>query len=403
MTRPFIEPVGHSPLGGSSMDRAIKCPGSVPLSFGIEDDHDDTFSGPGTAAHHLSEQLLKPMVTPEAWRWIGVPIKVGDMQDAVTVDKEMADALQLYVEFINDNFPDRNQGNSGVETFIHCPTIHQYFWMATDFWYLDELKRRLTVADFKYGAGIVVEAEGNVQLRYYACGVMEKFDLWDKVDSITLWIAQPRGWHFDGPFREWTITTEELQAWLEDELIPAMDKALVSRDTTPGEHCRFCPVAGRQCPSMLALTEEMMKMIDEFQLSTEGQAKPLTVEQISRFAVMEDALKVASKHVGKASFGALQAGQSITNRKLVAKQTHREWRDEKAEKALVKQFGDEAYEDRKLKSPAQIEGLPGGVEFVTKHAFKPDGGLTVGTTKDSRKAVNKDLKSGFVPVKKRGK
>lgn len=382
------------------MARAIACSGSVRLSYGVRDEEDDTFSAPGTAAHHIGESCIKPGANPEAWRWMGTPVKVGDMREPVIVDKEMADAVQLYVDHVNADCPDRNQGNSGVEEFIHAPSIHPYFWMATDFWHMPDGTRRLKIKDYKHGAGIVVEAVGNVQMRYYAAGVMEHRNLWSEVDEVEMTIVQPRGWHFDGPIRSWTITTEELQAWLEDELVPAMDKALVSRDTKAGQHCRFCPAAGRQCPSILSATEELFEMIKELKLTDEGQAPLLTPAQMSRFAELQDMVKPAAKHVDRAIFGALQAGIAVFNRKLAEGRKHRVWRDNKAEKALVKEFGEDAYADRELRTPAQIEELPGGKEFVTKNAFKPKGELTVVPIADGRKAVSKDTKSGFTPVKR---
>lgn len=395
----MIEPIGHSPLGGSSMARAIACSGSAVLSYGVRDEEDDTFSAPGTVAHHVGEGCLQFGANPEAWRWIGMPIKINDMSAPIIVDKEIVDNVQIYINHVLNSYPDRNQGNSGVEDFIHAPSIHQYFWMACDNWYANFPSRHLYVDDYKHGAGIVVEAVGNVQMRYYACGIMEKRELWDKIDTVTMTIVQPRGWHFDGPIRSWTITTEELQAWLEDELIPAMDKALVSRDTKAGPHCRFCPAAGRQCPAILSATEELFTMIEQLRLTEDGQAAKLTPEQMSRFADLQDILKVAGKHVERAIFGALQAGISVTNRKLAEGRKHRAWKDDKkAEQLLVKQYGEEAYKDRELRSPAEIEALPGGKTFTTEHAFKPKGELTVVPATDARKAVNKDVKSMFKPV-----
>lgn len=51
---------------------------------------------------------------------------------------------------------------------------------------------------------------------------------------------------------------------------------------------------------------------------------------------------------------------------------HRKWHDQAAAEQLAQeQFGDAAFV-RELKSPAQIEKLPGGDTFVSVAAFKPD-------------------------------
>lgn len=407
-----IIPEGHSPLGGSSMARAIACPGSVRLSYGLGDgEDDDTFSKPGTAAHALAERCLR--TNQDAWEFIGSaiwpdgavtwPVEPFISEQAraggVLVDKEMADAVQVYLSHVRKHFPGRNQANSGVEEFINAPSIHPYFWMATDFWHCE--RHVLDVIDYKHGVGIVVEAENNVQLRYYACGVLEKRGLWDKVDDIRMTIVQPRGFHPKGPIRSWEIEVAELEDWLDGELVPAMDRALVSRDTIAGEHCRFCPAAGRQCPAILSATEELHEMIEKLKLGVEDAAPKLTPAQMSRFAELEDIYKIASKHVGRAIFGALQNGVKIEGRKLVAKQTHRAWKDG-AEEHLVKALGKDAWRDRELRSPAEVEKLPGGDELAQRYAFKPEGGLTIASDRDMRRAVDKDMKSGFRPVK-RGK
>jgi hypothetical protein len=56
---------------------------------------------------------------------------------------------------------------------------------------------------------------------------------------------------------------------------------------------------------------------------------------------------------------------------------HRKWHDQEAAEQLAQeQFGDKAFE-RKLKSPAQLEKLPGGDTFVAVASFKPEAGKRV--------------------------
>jgi hypothetical protein len=402
VNKPLVIPEGHSPLGGSSMARAIACPGSVRLSYGLGDgEDDDTFSKPGTAAHALAEACLK--TGKDAWEYIGSCVTMSsDGSDSPVVDKEMADAVQVYLSHIRRTCPERNQGNSGVEEFVHAPSIHPYFWMATDFWHLPPGTRRLKIKDYKHGVGIVVEPVENVQGMYYACGVLEKHELWSEVDDIEIEIVQPRAFHRDGPIRSWTVSVGELGQWLDDVLIPAMDRALVSRDTAVGQHCRFCPAAGRQCPAILDATEELAEMIDKLKLGAEDAAPKLTKEHMSRFYGLKEVFKIADKHVSRAIFGALQAGVKIDGCKLVTSKTNRAWKDG-AEKALVKALGKEAYADRELKSPAQIEDLPGGEVLVARWSMKPPGGLTVASDRDQRTGITKDNKSGFTVRKPKGK
>lgn len=57
--------------------------------------------------------------------------------------------------------------------------------------------------------------------------------------------------------------------------------------------------------------------------------------------------------------------------------THRKWHDAEAAAQLAQEtFGDKAF-DRSLKSPAQLEKLPGGDTFVAIVAHKPEAGKKV--------------------------
>lgn len=395
----------HSPLGASGASRWIKCPGSVGLSQGIVED-DSEHASLGTAAHALGEYCLSNKT--EAWMHIGCPVLwegggcldgSGDNipEDAICVDKPMADAVQVYVDSVNRWHPDRNQGNSWVERGFHCPTIHPLFYGRSDFVYLDEEKRELHVWDYKHGAGVVVEVENNPQGMYYACGILEDLDIWEAVDNVVIHIAQPRAWHLDGPLRYWSVSTSDLVAWLEDECIPAMNRALSSDETASGMHCRFCPARSRACPQLLGDMEELRIMTKLLQNA--DPAKPLTDEQISRFLELFDISKIVAKAAEKTAFERLMAGRRIPGRKLVKARANREWKDG-ADMALTEKFGKEAWKPQELKSPAQIEELPEGKTFTARYAHKPDKGLTVGKGEDTRPAVNRDTKSMFQPVGK---
>ena len=410
-------PTAHSPLGASSMERVMLCPRSVTLAAGCnEDEEDDTFSAPGSAAHAVGARCL--VTGEDAFAYMGWEyVKASDLLapegdvaiarlrelkltvDTIKIDKEIVDAVQEYLDDARATEPDSNQGNTFIERPFHCPSIHKYFYGTTDRAYVVAAGRRMKITDYKHGAGIVVEPNDNIQLKYYACGMLEDLMLWDLIDNVTLRIVQPRAWHWESTVREWEISVADLKAWLWTTLVPAMDNALVSRETKSGEHCRFCPARYRSCPQLLKDEEELRAMVDMIQ--DEEQAKRLTPEQAGRFADLFEVAKIRYKAVEKVVFGMLQSGNPVPGFKLAAARSNREWKDG-AEKELRKKFKGDAVEV-KLASPATIEKLPGGPAFVARHAFKPDRGLTVVRAEDARPAVNKDVKSMFKPVRKAGK
>jgi hypothetical protein len=105
------------------------------------------------------------------------------------------------------------------------------------------------VVDFKYGAGVAVQAKGNPQLRLYALGAMDTFgDILGETKTVRITVHQPRMDH--------VLTDEmdpaDLRAWREETAIPAAKMAL-GEDAPFGpseEACRWCPASGR-CKAQL--------------------------------------------------------------------------------------------------------------------------------------------------------
>lgn len=393
---------GHSPLGASGAYRWMACPGSVGLSRGIVDEESD-HAALGTAAHTLGALCLEQ--NRDAWTFIGHFVGDGtahyDSEGPVTgmkyVDKDMADAVQVYLDTLRTSHPNRNQGNTWIERPFHCPDIHQYFYGTADFVHLDG--DVLYVTDYKHGAGIVVEVERNPQLMYYAVGAIDSLGLWDKVDRVVLRIVQPRGFHFDGPVREWTVDLVALSQWLEDELVPAMDRAMSSNATKSGEHCRFCPVRGRACPQILKDAEELERIVAQMGDDMEKGAAELSNDQVARFLDLYDVFKIAATAASKTAFHRMSNGHTILGRKLVKAKKNRAWKED-AEAALKAKYGDKAFTEPTLKSPAEIDKMAQGKALTARYAFKPEGDLTVVKGDDTRAAISRDTKSLFKPVGK---
>lgn len=425
------KPTGHSPLGASGAYRWMICAGSVGLSQGHSDPESD-YAAEGTAAHALAAQCLEE--GEDAWEYLGARYIAeteefrgyaykseppNDKPHGVDVSQEMTDAVQVYLEYIRETFPDRNQGNFFVERRFHCPSIHEFFYGQTDVAYLKYVEttganagvKYLHVADYKHGAGIVVDANDNPQLMYYAAGMLEDLNAWGAVDKVKMTIVQPRGFHFDGPIRTAEISTADLRAWVDYILKPAMDHALKSTDTKSGDHCRFCPARFRACPQLLRDMNEMEELMAQIQGKP---AADLTNAEAARFLELFDLAKIVSKAANETIFNRLQAGAQVPGFKLGQARTNRVFKDAiedgdkkiTVEQAAREAFGDNAYNPRALKSPAEIEKLPLGKDFVTRWAQKPQGKLTVLKADDARPAVSRDTKSAFQPVsgsKTRGK
>jgi len=99
--------------------------------------------------------------------------------------------------------------------------------------------RTLYVCDYKHGAGILVEAEDNVQMKCYALGTLAMFgDIYD-VDSICMTIVQLR----KDNISSWTVSVEELLKWADEFLSPRAHLAYAGEgEFAAGSHCQFCRV-----------------------------------------------------------------------------------------------------------------------------------------------------------------
>jgi hypothetical protein len=109
-------------------------------------------------------------------------------------------------------------------------------------------ERLLRVYDYKHGAGVVVEVEGNVQLLYYALGALVTLKFPAK--EIEIVVVQPRAEHRKGPVRRWRIPAHQMLDF-EAELVEACERTEDPKaPLNPGRHCYFCP-AKNQCPAKL--------------------------------------------------------------------------------------------------------------------------------------------------------
>lgn len=97
----------------------------------------------------------------------------------------------------------------------------------------------LSVVDFKYGVGVLVEAENNPQMMCYALGALNLFDGIYDIEKISITIFQPRREHVS----TFEMTKEQLLDWVENILKPTAQLAFKGEgEFKAGKHCQFCKV-----------------------------------------------------------------------------------------------------------------------------------------------------------------
>lgn len=368
MTHVLKERPAHSPLGASSADRWMNCPGSVALikRLQLPESDEPDYRKEGTAAHELAADCLTN--GGDAWE------KIGEKYHDVEITQAIAEAVQVYLDEV------RSLSGPDTETFIEfgiSSPIHPLFYGTVDCAITDG-KKFLDIVDYKNGAGVLVDTEENSQLMYYAYGFISAKNLLDEVE-VRLIIVQPNGYHPEGPVRFWRTTAGYIRNWAETVLVPAMIRTEFDSHLEVGDHCRFCP-AKLICPVMKGLWGAMC------------QANPQVIPELTDESLGRDYQMLAAvNHYIKAfkdeTFRRLNLGNKISGCKLVPKRADRVFKPGATELAHGT-FGEEAFEPAKLKSPAMLEKL--GVkakEFVKEHAYAPQTGLTVAVDSDRRVAV----------------
>lgn len=354
----------HSPLGASAAERWMNCPGSVALLKELELPHTDEadYRRDGTAAHGALEKCLKTGV--DAWELAGE--KFHDTEATV----EILDAVQVFLDHARPLIAE------GAKTYIEfgiSSPLHPLFYGTVDFAIVHE--NRLVVRDYKHGAGIIVEVEENPQIMYYAYGILR---LHPDVETVSLGIVQPRGFHPDGPIRTWEVSAEYIRNWAEMVLLPAMHRTEFDDTLDAGPWCRFCP-AKLVCPMLTALFEAACNANPKHIIN-------LSDESIGHSYQYIPPVKSYLKALEEETLRRLMANHTIGGVKLVNKKANRVFKPGAVDALAV--LGEDIYTKPEIKSPSQLEELgERAKKLVREWAYTPQTGYTVALETDKRPAV----------------
>ena len=364
----------HSPVGASGAERWMNCPGSVRLPGGawMEPDEAPEYQTRGTSAHELAALCLTRSC--DTWELMGEKIS------GVEVDGEIASGVQVYLDEIKRVRAEAPQGRAPVIELVEAHRIakdHPLCYGTLDFAAISGTYARLR--DYKHGAGVVVEVEGNPQFLYYAFLLI---DAYPQIEKINIGVVQPNAFHPDGPVRTWEVTAADVRRWAQTDMLPALAKAVseaAGLELMPGDWCRFCPKK-LGCPALHGLYKAAV--------TTDVEALPeLDTQSLGRTYALLPQVKQFIAAVEAEIYRRLNAGEKCDAAKLVYKKTDRVWKPE-AEGIFTDRFGAKAYSQPALLSPAQMEKVdPDAKEMVREYAYTPVAGTTVALRSDKRSEV----------------
>ena len=361
----------HAVLSASGSHRWLNCTPSARLELEFENTGSEA-AREGTAAHALCEHKLKRALHMRSRR----PVSDYDSD-------EMEECTDAYVDFVMEQYEAAKQVCEDPVILIE-QRLDFSCYVPDGFGTGDCLiisDDRLHIIDFKYGMGVLVEAEDNPQMKLYALGALAVYDALYDIREVSMTIFQPRRENVS----TWTIPVEDLKAWAENELKPRAKMTYDGEgEYLPGEWCTFCRAAVR----CRARAEEKLKLAQ-----TEFRMPPLLtdaeIEDI--LTVLPDLTKWANEISAYALDAALNHGKEWNGFKVVEGRSVRKYRDEAAVAEAAKEAG---YKDiyrqslipltemQRLMGKDRFEAILGGL--ITKAPGRP----TLVPKSDKRPAMN---------------
>lgn len=384
----------HARLSPSASDRWLSCPRSI---FEIEalpqrEDKGEWYTQEGTICHALAEimgrhhfgKTTKSQATKELRKWR------KDNGIDMHTENEMRGHVDTWLAILQEQF-DQYPG-SEIYFEQRLDTGVPSSWGTTDCAIVSP--RHIFVDDFKYGAGVKVDAEDNSQLRLYGLGVLDEFDILGLVEDVTLVVVQPR--IGDGHVSMERMSTDDLLKWRES-IRPIAESALLP-DAPYGpssKACRWCPLSGK-CKAQLE------HIFEELPTDFDSDPALLSVEEVAELMPVIPLIKDwINSFVAQALHRAYDEGKEIPGYKVVMSGGRRSCANEEAVLDELKEMG-HSIDDvttKRIVGIGVLEGLLGKAEFRDKlGAFYPksSGKPSLVPAEDKRPALNREAEAASV-------
>ena len=373
----------HAILSASSSHRWLSCTPSARLELEFEDQTSEA-AKEGTAAHELCEYKLKRALKKRAER----PVSEYDSE-------EMENCTDDYVSYVIEKL-------EAAKQFCNDPIVlieqHLDFscYVPEGFGTGDCIivsDDHLHIIDFKYGMGVLVEAEHNPQMMLYALGALGIYDSLYDIEKVSMTIFQPRRDNVS----TWEISRRDLVSWAETVLKTKAALAFAGEgEYVPGEWCRFCKASIR----CRARAEENLKLAGK-----EFILPPLLsdeeVEEV--LGKLPDLIKWANELSAYATDAAINHGKKWNGFKLVEGRSNRKYKDEELVAAAAKKEGYKDIYRYSLIPLTEMQKLMGKTKFeeiLGDLIYKPPGKLSLVPISDKRPEVNvTDAKDEFNEIK----
>lgn len=347
----------HAILSPSSAYRWLVCTPSARFEEQYPDD-ESIYAREGTLAHELAALVLSArsgVFTGTQQNFNAMLSKIEydvkifyDEQGKPTEFNSMFEHAEAYAAFVLD----QAKGKILIEETYKLSEFVPLGYGTADA--SNITPNVIYVTDYKYGAGVRVNATANKQLMLYGLGayVWAKLNGFSEIETVVLNIFQPRA----GGESTWQISVSDLMKWAKDEVKPKATAAIAGiGDFVAGDHCQFCKVK-TICKTFYDRFAEIKKINDGRIMSDAETAEVLTFGP----AVASWVKKVEEETVTR-----LVKGEKLAGFKLVAGRGRRTFRNEDEVVDILIGEGFDSYEifNPTLRSLTDLEKQFGKKQF----------------------------------------
>lgn len=369
----------HALLSASGSERWLNCTPSPRLEENFPEET-SIYADEGTLAHELAELMLRldlkllPMAKYRA--------EMEVLKKHELYSDDLIDPIMVYVNYVKQQFAEAKRLDPQARILIEKKfDLNKYVeggFGTSDCAIMHAGK--IEVIDLKFGAGKMVSAYDNPQLRYYALGILEELTQSDGY-YVTMTIVQPRmnNIQSDG------TPSAFLRQWGEEVLKPKAIEAYKGEgEQKPGDWCQFCKVRAK-CKALHNMGLEIAK--NDFK--DLGDPRLVSDEEFIVLYRQADFIEKFLDDVKATALKEALAGKQWQGLKLVEGRSNRIITDEAKVIQILEGelYEPEDYSNTKLKGLGDLEKLlkKANFEKLLGHlVVKPAGAPTLVDENDKR-------------------
>ncbi|MCM1530466.1 MAG: DUF2800 domain-containing protein [Alistipes sp.] len=373
-----MPPKAHAWVGPSSIARVLACPPSARFSEQFPETPSE-FAAEGTEAHEYCEYLVRKALGEK----VRSPKKKLKFYNA-----EMQECADGYAAFIMELYETAKLNCNTTEIMLE-QRVDVSEYIPECFGTADCIivsNGTMTIADYKHGMGVKVEATDNPQLKTYALGALAMFDFLYDIKKVRLIIYQPRLENVD----EWEIGVSDLLEWAEKTLKPTAQLAYNGEgEFCAGNHCRFC-----KAKAVCRKRAEQNLLLAQYEFAPPDQ---LEEHEIPIILSKAGELVTWANDVREFALAQALSGVHYDGYKLVEGRSNRKYTDKKAAAKAVENAGYNPYGEPEIMGITAMEKLLGKKRFsqiLGGLVEKPKGAPTL-VPKSDKRPVYSDANEDF--------